>query len=80
MPAAAPQSPITFAQSPVPSRGPSPWYTIREAAEYLRCSRSFLNDMIARGQLPKHHFLEAHRGKFLLHRTELDALLGYSEQ
>jgi excisionase family DNA binding protein len=47
----------------------SPWMTVDEAAEYLRCAPKRIYDLTSQGRLPRHK----DGSRVLLHRDELDA-------
>jgi excisionase family DNA binding protein len=55
--------------SAAPSR--SPWFTVGEAADYLRCSKKRVYDLTSQSRLPAHK----DGSRTLLHRDELDAYL-----
>jgi excisionase family DNA binding protein len=49
----------------------SPWLTVGEAADYLRCAPKRIYDLLSQGRLPRHK----DGSRVLLHRAELDAYL-----
>jgi excisionase family DNA binding protein len=54
------------------AKTPSPYMTIPEAAEYLRCSRQRIDDLLSQGRLTRHK--EGRRT--LVRRDELERHLG----
>jgi excisionase family DNA binding protein len=50
---------------------PSPWLTLKEAADYLRFPPSRLYKLTSAGAIPH----RKHEGRVLFHRDELDAWL-----
>ncbi len=53
------------------ARGASPWLTVDEAADYLRCKPKRIYDLLSQSRLPRHK----DGSRVLLHRAELDAYL-----
>ncbi len=53
---------------PAPS---SPWLSVAEAAEYLRCKPKRVYDLVSQQRLPGHH----DGGRLLLRRDEIDIYL-----
>ena len=49
----------------------SPWLTVAEAADYLRCAPKRIYDLLSQRRLPRHK----DGSRVLLHRGELDAYL-----
>lgn len=49
----------------------SPWLTVDEAADYLRCKPKRVYDLLSQQRLPRHK----DGSRVLLHRAELDAYL-----
>lgn len=47
----------------------SEWMTSAEAAEYLRCTRGRIHNLVSEGRLPHHK----DGGRLLFRRSELDA-------
>ena len=37
---------------------PSPWLTRQEAADYLRCSTKYLDQLVRAGEIPAHYLAE----------------------
>ena len=54
-----------------PPAEPSPWMTVEEAAEYLRCRPKRVYDLVSQSRIPAHR--DGSRRLFL--RTELDEYL-----
>ena len=50
---------------------PSPWLTVGEAAQYLRCSRQRIYDLLSARRLRKHK----DGSRVLIRRSDLDAYL-----
>ena len=53
------------------TREQSPWMTVEETADYLRCKPKRIYDLLSQGRLPRHK----DGSRVLLHRAELDAYL-----
>lgn len=49
----------------------SPWLTVKEAAEYLRCNRNRIDKLTSKGVLQRYR----EGGRVLLRRDELDAFV-----
>jgi excisionase family DNA binding protein len=58
------------AQRQPPMHAASPYMTVKEAADYLRCSRQRIYDLRSSGQLSRH----GDGRRVLVSRAELDAL------
>jgi len=51
---------------------PSPYFTVQEASEYLRCSRQRIYDLLSAGRLTR----RKDGARVLLSRAELEGYLG----
>ncbi|OAI56164.1 hypothetical protein AYO48_00040 [Gaiella sp. SCGC AG-212-M14] len=57
-----------------PAAEPSPYMTVPEAAEYLRCSRQRVDDLLSQGRLQR----VKDGARTLIRRSDLEAHLGES--
>jgi excisionase family DNA binding protein len=57
-------------------RSRSPWFTLKEAGEYLRCGVTTVRRLIDEGQLRSHRLDQrVEKSTILLHRKDMDALV-----
>src|SRR5262245_24092139 len=65
------QRPSEFARARAAERPASPYLTVVEAAELLRCKRQRVDDLLSRGRLTR----LKEGGRTLVRRTEVEALV-----
>jgi len=54
----------------------SPWYTLKEAAEYMRCGVTKVRSLIEESRLKSHRLDPTlDKSSILIHRKDMDALL-----
>jgi len=57
-------------------RDRSPWHTLKEAAEYMRCGPSKVRKLIEDGRLKSHRLdPRVDKSTILIHRKDMDSLL-----